>query len=165
MRRSKLLLLSSLVLVVTVLSPATAQGKAGGTDRPLRGTETATAIINVVKHTGSVSGPFRYAHLGNGTFHADTVLTPLTPTSTHIGGTNTYTAANGDQVFTTISGTSTVTATGSEVTIVDTIVGGTGRFADASGTFTVTGPAVTLSFVSPFVTSSGTNTVEGRISY
>ncbi len=165
MRRSKLFLLSGLVLVVMALSPATAQGKAGGTDRPLRGTETATAIINVVMHTGSVSGPFRYSHLGNGTFHADTTLTPLTPASTHIDGTNTYTAANGDQVFTTISGTSTVRATGSEVTIVDTIVGGTGRFADASGTFTVTGPATTLSFVFPFVTSSGTNTVEGRISY
>ena len=117
--------------MATVLSPATAFGKAGGTDRPLHGTETGTAVINVVMHTGSVSGPFRYAHLGNGTFHADTTLTALTPTINHIAGTNTYTAANGDQVFTTLSGTSTVTAAGSEVTIVDTIVGGTGRFDDA----------------------------------
>jgi len=165
MRRNRLLILASLVLAVTVLSPAAAHGAAGGTDRPLKGTETATAVINVVMHTGSVSGPFRYAHLGNGTFHADTTLTPLTPTTTHIAGTNTYVAANGDQLFTTISGTSTVTTTASEVTIVDTITGGTGRFADASGTFTATGPAMTVSFNFPFVTSTGTNTVEGRISY
>ena len=55
--------------------------------------------------------------------------------------------------------------TESEVTIVDTITGGTGRFADATGTFTVTGPAVTVSFSFPFVTSTGTNTMEGHISY
>ena len=161
MQRRKLLVLSTLVLAIAVLSPATAQGAAHGTDRPLKGTETATAVINVFAGTGSVGGTFRYAHLGSGTFHADTTLTPLTSTTTQIVGTNTYVAANGDEVFTTILGTST----GSEVSIVDTITGGTGRFADASGTFTATGPATTISFVPPFVTSTGTNTVEGHISY
>ena len=87
MRQNRLLILSSLVLALTVLGPATAHGAAGGTDRPLKGTETATAVINVVMHTCSVSGPFRYAHLGNGTFHADTTLTALTPTTNHIAGT------------------------------------------------------------------------------
>jgi hypothetical protein len=166
MQLRRLLLLSTFVLAVAVLSPATAQGAAHGTDRPLKGTETATAVINVVMQTATVEGPFRYSHLGSGTFHADTTLTQLTPTTSHIAGTNTYVAANGDEVFTTIAGTSTTTSTGSsQVTIVDTITGGTGRFADASGTFTVTGPAATVSFIFPLVTSTGTNTVEGQISY
>jgi hypothetical protein len=153
------------MLAVAGLSPATAQAAAHGTDRPFKGTETVTAVINVVAGTGNINGTFRYAHLGSGAFHAETTLTPLTPTITHIAGMNTYVAANGDELFTTIAGTSTVTSTGSEVTIVDTITGGTGRFGDASGTFTVMGPAVTVSFIFPFVTSTGTNTAEERISY
>jgi hypothetical protein len=166
MKLRKLILLSSMVIAVAVLAPSTVQAAANGTDRPFKGTETVTAVIDIGAHIGNVNGTFRYSDLGNGTFHADTTLTPLTPTTTQIAGTNTYVAANGDRLFTTIAGTSSMTSpTESEVIIVDTITGGTGRFADASGTFTVTGPAVTVSFNFPFVTSTGTNTMEGQISF
>jgi hypothetical protein len=48
-------------------------------------------------------------------------------------------AANGDSIFTTIAGSSEPTATPGvlSITEIDTITGGTGRFAGAQGSFTV----------------------------
>jgi hypothetical protein len=156
MRLRRVIFVASLVLAVAVLFPTAAQGAAKGTDRPLRGTETATAQVNVCLATATVDGTFKYAHLGNGTFHAVTTVT-----GGNISGTNTYVAANGDEIFTTIVGT----GGGTEVTIVDTIIGGTGRFADASGTFTATGPVVNVFTPPCTLTGTGTNSVTGQISY
>ena len=54
-------------------------------------------------------------------------------------GTFLFTAANGDTVFGTLSGQSTLTAPG-VITIVENMIitGGTGRFADSTGSFTGT---------------------------
>jgi len=48
-------------------------------------------------------------------------------------------AANGDSVYTTIAGSSELTATPgvASITEINTITGGTGRFAGAQGSFTV----------------------------
>ena len=53
----------------------------------------------------------------------------------------------GHVIFTTATGTGTLTATGSEATLVSTITGGTGRFADASGTLITRIRSVTVSVV------------------
>jgi hypothetical protein len=74
-------------------------------------------------------------------------------------------AANGDEVFTTATGTGTMTATESELTLVSTITGGTGRFADASGTVTTKISSVTVSVVGSTATSHDTETHTGQISY
>ena len=47
-------------------------------------------------------------------------------------------AANGDKVFSAITGKGTFTRTTAHSTETDTITGGTGRFAGASGTYTDT---------------------------
>jgi hypothetical protein len=138
-----------LVLAVAALGPAAALGAAKGTDRPLSGTNTATVIINLATQTGTVDGTGQLSHFGKFTFHGDITLT---------GTTETYVAANGDKMFTTV-----VTTGGAGV---DTITGGTGRFADASGTFTVFhDPPVTVSVVGLIFTATGTSTYEGQISY
>ena len=62
-------------------------------------------------------------------------------------------------------GTVTFTPTGSNATFVDTITGGTGRFADASGSFTRKGVAVLVSVDASGSTQTGTDTAEGQISY
>jgi hypothetical protein len=51
------------------------------------------------------------------------------------------------------------------MTTVNTITGGTERFAGASGTITVTSVGVTLSTVGSMTTSTFTGTAQGQISY
>jgi hypothetical protein len=63
-------------------------------------------------------------------------------------------------------GTGTLLANNtSEATLVSTITGGTGRFADASGTLTTSISSVTVSAVGTTITSHDTETHTGRISY
>ena len=165
----RLIFLSSLVLAVAALSPAAALGAAKGTDRPMSGTLTATAHDNLSTQTSTADGTFLFTHLGKGTFHEDTTAGTTTGNTFTFTGTATYVAANGDQLFATITATGTFTGS-NVVTKVSTITGGTGRFANASGTFTthervVFGSAVFVPGVGLIVRNTFTGTVEGQISY
>ncbi len=164
MQLRRLIFLSSLVLAVAALSPAAAQGATNGTDRPVKGATTATVIVNLATGTGTIDGAFRVTHLGKGIFYGD-VTSTLTGNTIVNGGTETYVAANGDKVFTTIAGTGRITSTGVEATNIDTITGGTGRFAEARGTFTVTVVGVLVSIVGSIATSTATGTAVGQVSY
>jgi hypothetical protein len=75
-------------------------------------------------------------HLGLTTGSAEETGT-FTATGPVFVITTTYTAANGDQLFTTSSGTGTVPDQNGIITFggTETVTGGTGRFADASGSF------------------------------
>jgi hypothetical protein len=161
----RLVFVSALVLAVTALGPAAAQGAAKGPDRPLRGAGTSTAIINLATGTGAVDGAGYLTHLGWYTAHTDDTSFTLTGNTFVIAGTATFVAPNGDKIFTTVATNGTVTATGSVSTSVNTITGGAGRFADATGTLTVTDVGVTVSVVGSVVTSKGTDTEAGHISY
>ena len=159
----RLILLSSLVLAVAALIPATALGAANGTDRPVSGTSTSTTTVDAVAGTGVSDGSGQFSHLGASTFHNDfTSITLTSPTTFTFTLTASIVAANGDVIFTTATGTGTLTATGSESTLVSTITGGTGRFADASGTFTSSIISVNTSTPG---TSNDTETHTGQISY
>jgi hypothetical protein len=74
-------------------------------------------------------------------------------------------AADGDELHTVATGTGTLTATGTESTLVSTAVGGTGRFADASGTTTTRITSVIVATDGATVTATDTEVHEGRISY
>jgi hypothetical protein len=162
----RLIFLSSLVLAVAALSPPAALGAANGTDRPVKGKSTSTAIVNLATGTGTIDGTGQFTHIGKFTFHDDFTSFTLTgPTTFAFTSTETVVAANGDETFVTYAGTGTLTVTGTEATAVGTITGGTGRFADASGTFTVTSVGVTVSTVGSTVTSTLANTSEGQTSY
>jgi hypothetical protein len=187
MKRRRLILLSSLVLTISALSPVAALGAANGTDSPakgasgewhrqddrgchrhgprhhrdLKGTSKGTTIVDLAAGTGTVDGTFRLTHLGHGTFHAD--ITSSTPFGNTIVSTarTTFIAANGDKVFTT----DVVIQTGNESRIVSTITGGTGRFAHARGTLTATNVSVIASSVGSIVTLTFTATAVGEITY
>jgi hypothetical protein len=79
-------------------------------------------------------------------------------------GTGTIVAANGDKLFTTISGAGTF-GPPLQSTRGDTITGGTGRFADASGTFTYTSVSGSQSIVGSIETTISNATIKGTISY
>jgi len=72
----------------------------------------------------------------------------------------TYTAANGDQLFETFTGTAMLNLDTGDVTFigVEAFNGGTGRFANATGSADLGGQASIL-------TNRGFFTSKGRISY
>jgi hypothetical protein len=151
------------VLGLTATPSLAAQG---GTDRPLKCEFASTINANFLTGVATVDQTFRCTHLGNGTSHQDTTGSPTGPNTAFNTGTATYVAANGDQLFTTVEGIVTFAPNGdSTATFVDTITGGTGRFAHASGTFTRTGVAELVSFAFPIATSTGSGPGEGQISY
>jgi hypothetical protein len=162
----RLIFLSSLVLTVGALSPAAALGGAKGTDRPLSGKGTSTTTVNATG-TGTSDGTGHLSHLGKFTVHLVATSGTLTGPNTFTGaGTGTTVAANGDKLFSTVTVTGTFTSTTtSEATTVNTITGGTGRFADASGTITITSRSVIIATVGSTATTRDTYTLQGRIRY
>ena len=97
-------------------------------------------------------------HLGQTTAIAEQTVTFTGPTTAIASNRTTYTAANGDQLFATWSGTSVsdgplVTFSGPEQ-----YVGGTGRFSGVTGSSAITGTA-------SFVTNTGQFTSAGTLTY
>lgn len=165
MPKHRAIITASLVLALAALVPASAAAKAGGTDRPVSGKSTSTTIVNTATGTGTSDGSGQLSHLGAFTFHNDITSFTVTGSTFSFALTASVVAANGDVIFTTATGTGTLTATGSESTLVSTITGGTGRFADASGTLTTSISTVTVSAVGGVFTGHDTETHTGQISY
>lgn len=127
------------MLLGIVTGPASAA--TGGTERPLIGpTGEVTTVLNLCSFPfpGTIEGSGAFAHLGNTTIALDFTISVSGSGEAVQSGSGTLTAANGDVLFVTFSGTITDTSpTHNTSTSVFTITGGTGRFVDASGTFTV----------------------------
>ena len=135
-------------LVAACLGLALVTGACGGSSTSPSGSRLA--LSSIAPNTGS-------------TFGGTTVT--ITGSNVSFTLTGIIVAANGDEIFTTATGTGTLTATGTESTLVSTITGGTGRFPDASGTITSTITSVNVSLVGTTLTSNDTETHTGRISY
>ncbi len=118
--RNVLFAMLALVLFVT-------QAQAGERHHAARGTGHFTSAVGDFVGEGIAThlGPFD--EVGNVQFGdtSDATAIPITGWAVH-------TAANGDQLFETISGTLNLLTGAGTATM--TYVGGTGRFADASGT-------------------------------
>ena len=132
----KLITLAGLALAVVAISPASAPAKAGGTDRPVKGTSSGTVSLNVLTGAFTADAAGVGTHLGEYTVAIEGTVA-ITPEGAFGSGTATIVAANGDQM----TGTVTLATPGQPsvahtTTSVMTVTGGTGRFADASGTLT-----------------------------
>jgi hypothetical protein len=107
--------------------------------------------------TGTEAGTA--AHLGRFSATSEDRVNTTNVTST---GTFNFTAANGDQLWTTTSGVEneSVPPNVSKVTLAATIIGGTGRFAGATG-----GLTIRFTEVIDFATSSATGSgeIEGKV--
>ena len=170
--RRRIIILASVVLlliagvvafVVTALSPSAAPA-AHGAVRPLNGTGTGTATLNLA--TGAETADFsgHLGPLGAETGYDQGTLT-LTGASTFTyTGTRTF-VANGDKLFSAFSGEGTFTRATAKATETDTITGGTGRFAGASGTYTDTISFVVVSVTGSVQTSHFTAVTHGQIRY
>ncbi|SMC00339.1 hypothetical protein SAMN00120144_1953 [Hymenobacter roseosalivarius DSM 11622] len=106
-----------------------------------------------------ITGEGQASHLGKATFEASsTIFFAPQPPFTN-SGTSTMTAANGDKLYSTFTGTIVPQPDGKRlVTVRHTITGGTGRFDRASGYY------VGVTLADP-TTPSGTLNIEGELSY
>ncbi len=117
----------------------------------LEATETAqfqgaTVLVNLVG-TGNAT------HLGRYTFTFQATVVLATETSS---GTATFTAANGDQLFTTVTGHGVATAGILDIVETHTITGGTGRFVGASGTIILHRSVDTATGITSTISLTGT---------
>jgi hypothetical protein len=117
---------------VAMGTAAVTQAK-GGSELPFRGTLNATESIdsaNGALHHLVATG--NATHLGRFRLTSDFTVTMATAS-----GTATWTAANGDQIFTTVAGHAVVTFPNAAIVETHTVTGGTGRFAGTSGSITL----------------------------
>jgi hypothetical protein len=119
-------------------SPSNSAAAAAATDAkaasalPFKGTLEGTELINGAAHHIDATG--NATQLGLFTFASDFTVNETTATGS---GTAVWTAANRDQIFTSVTGAAVVTFPIVTISETSTITAGTGRFAGATGTFTV----------------------------
>ena len=171
-RRRLIILLSSVALVLLAGAALTvtalirpAPPAAHGTARPLAGTGTGTMTLNLL--TGAATADFtgHLAPLGADTGHDNLTFTVTGPSTFSYTGTRTFVAANGDKVFSAVTGTGTLSRTTAKSNETDTITGGTGRFAGATGTYEDTISSVLISSTTGWQTSRVSATAHGQIRY
>ncbi len=162
-----------LVVLARAVAAATALSRPAappthGTVRPVTGTGagTGTGTMTLSLVTGVATDDFtgHLSPLGAGTGHDNLTFTPTGASTFSYTGTRTFVAANGDKLFSAITGKGTFTRTTAHSTETDTITGGTGRFAGASGTLTDTISSV-VSATATSQTSHFTAAARGQIRY
>ena len=135
--------MAAMILAVALAVPAAAQnqvpfkGAMQGQDFDIGFTNTTVTVLTVGTGIGTLVGQFSFTQTVTVDF--------TTATST---GTARWSAANGDSISTTITGSGEVIEPGLfRIEDVHTITGGTGRFAGAQGTFTVNRLASGVTFL------------------
>ena len=135
-------------------------------ERPWKGRCDVETVVTEFGSTGPVkfhqTGTCQLAHLGRTTVVTDETVVPgMIPRTLAV--TSTFTAANGDQLYTTGVVRGSAVAPDGSLTIAGTCTaaGGTGRFAGASGTAVFAETAR----INPPAPSVGTYTLDGRLAY
>lgn len=144
MTRPNIYLPLALVLTAALSLPVAAQklvpfkGTMQGHDTDIGGPMNAFVV--------DTNGTGIATHLGQFSFSQENTVNLDTGTET---GSGHWIAANGDSIYTTIVGSGEPTDTPNVISIteINTIIGGTGRFAGAQGSFTVERLANAATFV------------------
>ena len=133
----QLLVVFALALPLPVLNAGVASGAANGADRPFSASGSAAVTVDLTQGLEvSIAGTLNATHMGRSTWQAVVTSIDLAEVIT-VTYVNTITAANGDALTTEAVGV--IDGTAFTFTAVETITGGTGRFAGASGSFTLSG--------------------------
>jgi hypothetical protein len=132
----------------------------------LSGTSASTTTIDLARGTGGSDGAGRMSPLGEFAFHNDRLsFTPTDLDTFTWTQTATLTATDGDAIFATAVGTGTmIGGSTSRSTLISTVTGGTGRFADADGTITTSITSETVAVGESTLTTEDTQVHVGRIS-
>jgi hypothetical protein len=161
------MLLAGLALAVGLVLPAGAVADTGGTDLPFKTSQSGYGMVNLATGQQHVVGSGPASHFGLTTTEQHNQLVSTGPGTFSWFGTWTATAANGDQMFGTSTGTVSFAADGIHTSALGTYVasGGTGRFADATLTFDATVQGTRLSVEGGIATGSFEATGVGTLSY
>lgn len=137
-------------LTIAMLAPASANL----VTRPWEGSCQGTGAFRADNITLDITGTCHLSHLGL------TTTVGVETVGAMLNAVHTFTAANGDKLYTTTTGTAVLKPDFSGVNFsnIETITGGTGRFANASGSATRIGSTV-------FSNGSATWVIEGTITY
>jgi hypothetical protein len=148
-----------------MLLPGSALAAVGGSDLPVTGSHVGSCVDNLVTLQGHCVSTGTGSHFGASTMEADVQLSGLATESSY-SGTWTLTVANGDQMFGTVTGTSSTTD-GVHFLNMGTWVssGGTGRFEDASGTFHDVSSLTIVSVEGVIATFAFETGISGRLSH
>jgi hypothetical protein len=169
MNAGRMFVVASLLTGLAVVMPGGAMAKRGGTDRPLKGSGSGTTTADLATGIARAEGVARLSHFGKGSYRLDVTFAPSGLNTFSLAGTGTLVAANGDRAFSTLTGTVSATGIGvgetAEQTVIFTISGGTGRFADATGRLTAAVSTETVSLVTTTLFDRDIFTAHGTISY
>jgi hypothetical protein len=164
MRRTIPLVASA--LLIGALVPGQARAALGGTDLPLRGSQSGYMTVNLSNGQAHVVTTGQLSHLGSTTAEQDLQIVPTGPGTRSFSGTWTITVASGDQLFGTSSGTTTTVDSIHSTTVGRCIsTGGTGRLANTSLTFDVTAQITLLSVDGSIAMQAIEVTADGRLSH
>lgn len=163
----KISLLAGLALAVGVLLPASALPAVGGSDLPIKATGTGSTTLNLATGEAHLVTTGPVSHFGRVTWEQHGLVLPTGPGTFSFNTTWTVTAANGDQMFGTFTGTGVLAADGIHSTwLVNGLsTGGTGRFADASLTLAATVLSTRISVDGSIVSGTHVARIVGRLSY
>jgi hypothetical protein len=159
----KAMLLTGLVLALAVLAPASAPANAGGTDRPMQGTVAGDVTVPIPSLLLTTDASGVMTHVGKYTAHFEGTA-EIVGGRTLGEGTFTVVAANGDELtgIFTLNG-ALPSGEPHSLTVVLTVTGGTGRFADASGTIIAPLVATPFCFLEPACPGALVETLEGQL--
>ena len=129
----RLILLACSVAAVGAFLPGSARPAVGGSDLPYKATIAGSFTFDPVTGQSEIVGNGQLSHLGLATSDEHAQLVPTGPTTFINYYTQTLTAANGDQLFSTGVGSGTLTDPVHATIVADYVsTGGSGRFAAAS---------------------------------
>jgi hypothetical protein len=165
MRRG-LFVVAGVVFAFAALGASVAVAGAGGTSRPIKGSTSGTSVLDLSTGAFVQNLTGNESHLGKVTVHNIGAIVLTGPNSFTVTGTGVTTAANGDELFGTFSGSATIDAAGNvSGTTTITLSGGTGRFTSASGVETGSFSTPPGSITGNTLTSTISNALAGTISY
>jgi hypothetical protein len=161
-----LCLIAAATASVGVLLPGAALSAADGGDLPFKLTASGHSIDNLLTLHGHGVYSGMVSQFGLSTSEQDYELVPIGPNTIDWSGTWSLTAANGDEMFGTATGTDSIAADGIHSTSLGTYTstGGTGRFADASLRFEATAQGTLTSLVGTIATIHWEVTAVGTLS-
>jgi hypothetical protein len=133
---------------------------------PIKGTLTGPSVLNLSTGTFVQTLTGVESHLGRVTDHVTGTVVFTGPNSFDSSGTGVVTAANGDELFGSFTGSGTIDPAGrSSGSAIVTITGGTGRFSGASGSQTLSFSTTPGTTSGTTVTQTFTDMLSGRIIY